>query len=281
MKNFDFVAIDFETATYNRLACQVGIVVVKNGEITERISRLIQPPHNYFDPGNVAVHHISPDDTADAPTFDQLWPEISPYFIDTELVAHNALFDKSVLLTNLDYYNIDSSGIGDFTCTCELYNKKSLDDLCVGFDIPTDQHHDALFDAECCAKFYLNYLNGIRPNFSAMPVHGSRKNKDLTGDILVKDLSNADPNNPFYDRKVVITGDFCYDRKELAVMLKDMGADINTSVSKKTDIVLVGSKPGPAKMKKIEDLINEGYPIKKISQKELIAIFDGNYDVIQ
>lgn len=29
MKNFDFVAIDFETATYNRLACQVGIVVVK------------------------------------------------------------------------------------------------------------------------------------------------------------------------------------------------------------------------------------------------------------
>lgn len=75
--------------------------------------------------------------------------------------------------------------------------------------------------------------------------------------------------------------DFCYDRKELAVMLKDMGADINTSVSKKTDIVLVGSKPGPAKMKKIEDLINEGYPIKKISQKELIAILDGNYDVIQ
>ena len=39
-----FIAVDFETATYNRMACQVGIVVVRNGVITERISNFIQPP---------------------------------------------------------------------------------------------------------------------------------------------------------------------------------------------------------------------------------------------
>lgn len=38
----------------------------------------------------------------------------------------------------------------------------------------------------------------------------------LKGDILRKDLSQADPNNPFYDRKVVITGEFSLERKEIA-----------------------------------------------------------------
>lgn len=38
MKNANFIAIDFETATTStRMPCQIGIVVVKEGQIVDRI----------------------------------------------------------------------------------------------------------------------------------------------------------------------------------------------------------------------------------------------------
>ena len=44
-----FVAIDFETANGNRASvCSVGIVIVKNGEIINKLYRLIRPFPNYY-----------------------------------------------------------------------------------------------------------------------------------------------------------------------------------------------------------------------------------------
>lgn len=274
--NINFTAIDFETATNKtRFACQIGIIVVKDGKITERISHLIQPPFNEYDYNTIQIHHITPEDTAHALTFDALWPEIEPYFHSPVIVAHNASFDRDVLYKNMEYYHIMSMGIGNFVCTCDLFGRRSLNDLCHAFSMNTEGHHDALFDAECCAQFYLNYLRGIKPNFSLLPTKESREAKVLKGDILMKDLSHADPNNPFYDRKVVITGDFCFERKVLAAKLKQMGADINTTISKKTHFVLIGENPGPSKMEKLDKLIHDGYNIRKIYEKDLLDILNG------
>lgn len=274
--NSHFIAIDFETATSStRFACQIGIVVVKDGQITERISHLIQPPHNEYDNSTICVHHITPEATSSAPTFDVLWPQIEHYFRSPIIVAHNVSFDRDVLYKNLEYYSIFPMGLGNFVCTCDLYGRTGLADLCLAFGMSKEGHHDALFDAECCAQFYLNYLNGVKPDFSLIPSKSSKKEKALKGDILVKDLSQADPNNPFYDRKVVITGDFCLERKELAARLKQMGADINTTISKKTHFVLVGENPGPSKMEKLEKLIHDGFNIRKIYQDDLLSILNG------
>ena len=47
MKNF--VAIDFETANYEPTSiCSVGLVVVRGGEITQRMHRLVCPDPNYY-----------------------------------------------------------------------------------------------------------------------------------------------------------------------------------------------------------------------------------------
>ena len=283
MKNTSFVAIDFETATNNRMACQIGIVVVENGQVVERVSKLIQPPHNRYDDVPMAIHHITPDMTKDSPTFDVLWPEIQHYFMNTHLVAHNAAFDESVLFLNLEYYGIMPMGILPFTCTCNLYHRIGLHDLCKAFEINSDGHHDALFDAECCAQFYLNFLNGVYPDYSLIKERKSKYDrlsakKHLSGDILKKDLTDADPANPFYDRKLVITGEFHLDRKELANILKSMGADIDTAITKKTNFVLIGQEPGPSKMDKLNKLIHDGFPIRKIHQEDLDKILAGDYD---
>jgi NAD-dependent DNA ligase len=109
--------------------------------------------------------------------------------------------------------------------------------------------------------------------------YASRGHTNICGDVLQKDLSSADPRNPFYDRKVVITGVFNIDRQELADKLKSMGADIDKGVGSKTNYLLIGEEPGPSKIKKFDGLIAAGKDVRKIYQEDLDLILAGKeYD---
>lgn len=94
----DFAAIDFETANKERSSvCSVGIVIVRNGEITEKLYRLIRPYPNYYSYWNTQVHGLTFQDTACAPTFPEVWKEIDPIIAGLPLVAHNSPFDEGCL----------------------------------------------------------------------------------------------------------------------------------------------------------------------------------------
>lgn len=163
----DFVAIDFETANNQGMICQIGLVVVKNGVITERVSRYVQPPGNHYDEGQMRVHRITPERTANEPTFDKVWDEIGRYFVGVTLVSHNHLTEERALQKNWDEYGIFPMGIlMPIVCTCELHEGRSLEAVCQAYGMSYEGHHDALFDAECCVQFYLNYLNGVKPDYS-------------------------------------------------------------------------------------------------------------------
>ena len=286
MKNTSFTAVDVETATNSRFICQIGIVSVVAGEIKEKISILVQPPNNYYDTATTFIHHITPDQTANAPHFNEVWPTIHNYFEGKIVVAHNSSFDEDALRKNLDYYNIFPLGLSPFICTCKLYNGISLENLCRAFNMDCGQHHDALFDATCCAQFYLNYLNGVCPDPEIMEVScptrkssAKARTRTLRGNILEKDLSVADENSPFYDRNIVITGVFRQERKEIAIFFRNrLGADINTSITKRTHFVLIGEDPGPYKIEKIDKLIHDGYNIRKLYQSDIDAILSGEWE---
>ena len=121
---------------------------------------------------------------------------------------------------------------------------------------------------EYCEKNF-SYSNTIYTSYA------QRGHTILCGDVLQKDLSCADPNNPFYDRKVVITGVFNIDRQELAKILKGMGADIDTGVSCRTNYLLIGEEPGPSKLRKFDELIASGKDVRKIYQEDLDLILAG------
>lgn len=289
LNNVNFVAVDFETATSKMTSiCQVGIVVVKEGEIVQKISRLIQPPHNRYKPKNVSVHHISPEKTVNSPTFDIVWNEIREYFDRNFIVAHKISFDMSVLRNTLEEYNIPCPIFMGTACTCEITGWMPLEQACEMYDIPLAAHHDALCDAEACAQLFFKYLNGeinpeteyVRPAVREKREERERNERTETpyyheqirGDLLKKDLTGANPDNPFYDKKVVITGALSIDRIELATKLKSMGADINNSVTKRTNFVIIGEDPGPRKLEKIESLKADGCCIKEIYEPELLDI---------
>jgi DNA polymerase-3 subunit epsilon len=152
-----FTAIDFETAQgYRHSICQVGIVRVENGIISEEINLLVQPPDNYYWEKFIDIHGITPEDTANEPTFNKIWHKIEHLIKDQDVVAHNGIsFDFPVLEKTLEYYGMVAPQYNKH-CTYRLY-KDNLASLCQEHQIPLN-HHDALSDARACAELYLKHL---------------------------------------------------------------------------------------------------------------------------
>lgn len=153
----NFCAIDFETATAGRnSACSVAVVDVIDGVVRDSYYTLIQPPGNRYFSGNISIHGIHPKDTADAPTFAQIWPELKLHLQGKIVVAHNSSFDMSVLKHCIQDFNCDPVDF-KYCCTVKLAKKawpflpnhklnSVADYLKVQF-----HHHDALEDSRTCA----------------------------------------------------------------------------------------------------------------------------------
>ena len=64
----DFVAIDFETANSERSSvCSIGIVIVRDGVITDSFYSTIQPEPNYYSYWCTKVHGLTKSDTEESP----------------------------------------------------------------------------------------------------------------------------------------------------------------------------------------------------------------------
>lgn len=277
----DFVAIDFETATTDRMACSLGIIVVNDYKISQEFYYLIQPPNNKFDQNCINIHKIHPAHTVQQPTFDKVWQSVRHHF-NKIIVTHNAAFDLDVLNINCRYYGITEPDINAI-CTCVLHNKIRLEDACTLYDIPIYNHHNALEDARACANLFIKYQKIHRVTcLIDKPATKTQKEKNedffsdpgrrLSKDVLKQDLSTVEnKDNIFYNKKVVITGVFnSYPvREDLANHLKRLGADINTSISSKTDIVICGNEFGPAKIRKVKELQDAGFDIKILNEEML------------
>lgn len=164
--NLNFIAIDFETATSRRVSvCEIGICVVRNGEVAETRSWLVQPDGNRYQYWNMKVHGITPDDTADAPSFPEVWEEIERMYLDefNTLVAHNAVFDRSCLEYSAKLYRLYLPDL-QWHCSLQIarriydFSSNSLEYLCEQLGIPEGTHHRAGDDAEMCAQLYLREM---------------------------------------------------------------------------------------------------------------------------
>lgn len=128
---------------------------VENGEIVTQIDRLVRPPDNTYFYKNIEVHHIRPEDTEDAPTFEEVWFDIRKFIEDEVVVAHSIGFDANCLRSALAYYDLVQP-VFEERCTLRIY-RRGLAYLSKKYRIPLN-HHDALSDAHACAQLYLKHL---------------------------------------------------------------------------------------------------------------------------
>lgn len=272
-----FVALDFETANSSHSsACEIGLVKVIDGIIVDKFYSLIKPPENNYAKANILIHGINSDQTKDSPSFDEIWSNVKDFIGDHILVAHNISFDASILYHTLDYYSLDSPEYQG-VCTFQIYGT-SLTEVCQAFGIER-QYHNALIDAEACALVYLNHLNGIKPDFSKVKTQKKSNLFDFTGHdkinsaMLKPDFEHGDTDCPFYKQKVVITGVFSkISRQDLAGILKEKGADIDTGITDRTNYLIAGIDPGPSKIRKLESLQSRGHNIKLLSEDDFLEI---------
>ncbi|QCH27957.1 exonuclease domain-containing protein [Clostridium tyrobutyricum] len=321
--SFDFVAIDFETANNNySSACSLGIVGVKNNEIYKKDYFLIHPPTLDFSEKNISINGITPKDIENAPLFPEIWNNINSYFDDNILIAHNAAFDMSVLKNCLSEYDLSMPDF-NYICSIPISTRlcrgkgigKSLEDRANYFGIDLGHHHNSLDDAMACANLVIECikrahrktLESFCHTYVSLPIKNfadlhprkelmGKSNKSTFAEhrfntVKVSEIKstndNIDPSNPFYNKSVVFTGDLeCLSRKEAMQKIADWGGILKSSVSKKTDYLIIGiqdkSLVGDDGMSNKEEkayILNEkGYSIKILNETEFLNLINIDKD---
>lgn len=165
----NITVIDFETANRNRAsACSIGLAVIEAGEITTRVERLIKPPKGFgwFREDFIGIHGLTHEHVRDAPGFDTVFQELRPYFENTLLAAHYAVFDMGVLGVLLRHYGISYSC--DYFCTLAASRviwpelpAHDLGTVARHLGVELDHHH-AGSDANAAARMILSMLEEKR-----------------------------------------------------------------------------------------------------------------------
>lgn len=309
MMLFDFIAIDFETANANySSACSLGLVAVKEKNIVETKYFLIQPPDLDFDERNINIHGITPEKVKDSPLFPEVWNEIKDYFKDNVIVAHNAVFDMSVLKSCLLEYNLD---IPDFNYLCSIPLStracrgegvgQSLKDRANRFGVKLENHHNALADAVTCAKIVIECINlkkrksfqSYCKTFTSLPIKNFSELKPQTrfkkassnkfNRINISEIacteSKLEKSHVFYGKNIVFTGELVsLSRKEAMQKVVNFGGILKSGVSTKTDYLIVGiqdksivgEKGMSSKEVKAYELQAKGHNIKVLSEDDFI-----------
>lgn len=156
--NLNFTAFDFETANYYPAsACSLGVVVVRAGIVTEQRHWLLRPPVESFNPEFIRLHGITPEKVCNQPTFQDIWPEISPYLLHSPVVAHNASFDLNVLTSTCRHFGL-TAGALRYLCSLQLSRNAWPSLPSHGLAAMANHlrlslnHHDASSDALVCAQ---------------------------------------------------------------------------------------------------------------------------------
>jgi len=299
----DFITIDFETATSQRnTPCEIGLTFVSNGKIADIKSWLIKP-HTYpiFDAFNTRIHGISAEEVSAAPTFAELWPDLSSFISGNFLIAHNAAFDFSVLRNSLEFYRIS---IPDIKYACSYILAKQawhnlpaydLKTLCRINDIPL-QHHRAAADSEATARLVLKAFEsaGVRAiddipamlntTLGALRPEGHipcsvRNQKSRKLEHVVGDPSKHNSESIFYGKTVVFTGTLSsMTRKDAQQLVADIGGINGNGVNSGTNFLVVGQQDFrivgdlgiSSKQKKAIDLVSKGATLEIIAEEDFL-----------
>lgn len=102
--------------------------------------------------------------------------------------------------------------------------------------------------------------------------------KEINSEYLTPN-PDAEPNNPFYGKKIVFTGDLNnINRDDVAMYVSKLGGDVNTAISGKTDIVVVGENPGPSKMEKVAEINMSRQPMITImDETEFLSVIEDHF----
>ena len=189
--NFDdeYVVFDIETTGFsnqNDAITEIGAVKIKNCEIVDTFSQLINP--NRPIPEKIQkLTGITNEMVSDKPDISQVLPIFLDFCKNSILVAHNSDFDTGFIRENAKQYNlvydfdaIDTLVLARLLMT-NLKNHK-LNTIAKELGVSLENHHRAVDDATASANIFLDFITKLKKlnieNFN--DINNKLKNVDLS-----------------------------------------------------------------------------------------------------
>lgn len=300
-----FTVIDFETANFNRhSACAVGIAVVNDDKISFTNSWLIKPHvTQMFTENNIKIHGITPQAVEKSQEFDKVYSILKQHIAGKLVVAHNALFDVSVLNSSLVFYGIAVPEY-EYLCSCELARKAwpalenhKLDTVCRCFNHEFN-HHDAASDAIAGANIIIRLMADKKTADirKLAAIYGEQIQKvDANTKVIIKEhkiprqflkrvnakdikatVNTFDEKHPAFGKRIAFTGDFkSMSREALMVSVKNLGGIPLNSVTLSCDYLAAADDKLSGKMKQAIAFNEKGKAkIKIINEDELLKLIN-------
>ena len=130
------------------------------------------------------------------------------------------------------------------------------------FDLSVDDISNIDGFAELTAELIFNGLLNIKPQYENLIKDGFELEKTL----ILSETNTSD--NLYYNKKIVFTGSMSSSRAELQKQAKAFGAIVGSSVSSKTDLLIIGENVGQSKIKAAEkhgvEILSEAEYLQKL-----------------
>ncbi|WFB10205.1 DEDDh family exonuclease [Streptomyces sp. LX-29] len=275
-----YAVVDVETTGLSRDDRIVSAAVYQldaRGEVQDHWYTLVNPQR---DPGPVWIHGLTREVLADAPLFPEIVGELSARLADRVLVAHNAVFDWSMIAR--EYARARATPpVRQRLCTIVLSKElglplpnHKLESLAAHYGVAQERAHHALDDARVLAETFRPSLRsaaatGLRlPLLACQPLTEWAEGSAATGGSYAgigrqRSYSSGSwrpsrkrpacpyPNPGRYEpgeqlmqgMRVAFSGDTSVDRELLEDRAVAAGLHVATSVSRLTS-VLVTNDPG-------------------------------------
>lgn len=173
------VVLDFETTGLSPdmgdRAIEIGAVKLEKGIVVERFQALMNPGRrinsfieNYTGITNTMLSQAAP--------CEEVMTQFADFIANSNLVAHNATFDKRFL--DAELHRIKRPYSGSFACSLLLARRiyqeapnHKLGSLINYKNIPSQgEFHRALYDSEMTAKLWVTMLNDIAQQTRQNPI---------------------------------------------------------------------------------------------------------------
>lgn len=277
----DYCVLDTETtglSAYYDDVIEIGLVRVRNNEIVDKYSQLIQP-ENEIPPFVTDLTGITNDMVAGMPSIADVKDEVLSFIGSDVIIGHNTSFDMGFLREGFGEA-VENEYMDTLQFCRKVYpelDHHRLSDMTEYLNISNNEHR-ALSDCISTKELYDSIKDLMQEkNLCIDDLWKPRSSRHSGIDIssIVPTEFEIDEDNFFYNRHVVFTGKLeKMLRKDAMQIIVNLGGILDNSVTKKTNYLILGDNDYNAilkgekssKHKKAEQLKLEGYDIEILDE---------------
>lgn len=251
----DYIVLDVETTgldCFSDRIVEIAILSVRKGTVTATYSTYINPERP-ISPAASKINGIADADVDAAPTYKEIAGEIYKIINGRTIVGHNVSFDlnfvQQLMLSDPEPW-ADLSF--DFVDTMQLARRLvkgvpnyKLQTLLQHFDIDPGRAHSALGDTNATLLLFqrLQHLQQEAANITLNMENVRKKQAAKPKETpMLPTVAHISTTGPLFGRTIVFTGELSIPRPEAMQMAVNAGAFVRSSVSRKTDYLVVGEQ---------------------------------------